>query len=90
MSSIKAFVGIDKLIIKLDTNFFTIKNLINKLIDELGQSFKDLIIDKRNKEINPEILIFVDNREIQTLQKLNTILSDGNQIVFLSSIHGGF
>lgn len=83
-------VGRDRLIIKTKLKYFTVENLINKLVNDLGQSFRDLIINKKKNEINPEILIFVDNKEIQTLKNLNTPLSDGNQIVFLSSIHGGF
>lgn len=83
-------IGKEQITINLKSKFFTVEDLVNKLIHELGQSFKDLIINQKTKNINPDILIFVDNREIQTLQKLKTPLSNGNQITFLSSIHGGF
>jgi len=56
----------------------------------LGHDFKNLIINTKTNEINPEILIFIDKKEIQTLQKLDTNLINSNKIAFLSSIHGGF
>ena len=90
LSTIKSIVGRKELIIKVNSNHITLDNLINELIYELGESFRELIFNLEAKEINPEILIFVDSKEISSLQKLKTPLSDGNQIVFLSSIHGGF
>lgn len=74
---------------KINSKYFTLEDLINKLIEQFGQKFKDLLINEKTKNINPDILIFIDNREIHTLQKMKTPLSNGNQITFLSSIHGG-
>jgi molybdopterin converting factor small subunit len=68
---------------------FTVEHLIDELTKDFGDNFKNLIINTKTKEVKPEILIFIDDKEIQTLQKLSTPLSDGNKIVFLSSIHGG-
>ncbi len=90
LSSLKSHLKKDQLILRINSEYFTVENLINELIKELGQKFEDLILNPKIKNINPEILIFIDNKEIQTLQKLKTPLSDGNKIVFLSSIHGGF
>lgn len=73
----------------INSSQFSLEDLINKLMDEIGNKFKELIINKKTKDINPEILIFINNSEVQTLQRLKTALSDGDQITFLSSIHGG-
>ncbi|MHA1651240.1 MAG: MoaD/ThiS family protein [Candidatus Helarchaeota archaeon] len=90
LASLKSILGIDKLIIEVNSNDFTVEKLIIRLSKELGIKFKKLIINEKTKKINPDILIFIDKKEIQTLQNLQTLLSDGSQIVFLSSIHGGF
>ncbi len=90
LSLIQEITGIEKLNLQIDVEQFSIMDLIHELDIKFGQSFKDLIINKKNKGIKPEILIFIDNKEIQSLQNLNTLLSDGDQIVFLSSIHGGY
>lgn len=90
LSSLKSLLKKDQLILRPNSEYFTVENLITELINELGQKFEDLIFNPKTKNINPAILIFIDNKEIQTLQKLKTPLSDGNKIVFLSSIHGGF
>jgi molybdopterin converting factor small subunit len=55
----------------------------------MGNNFKDMIINKKTQDIRSEILIFINNSEAQTLQNLKTSLSDGDQITFISSIHGG-
>jgi len=90
LASLKTILGKDQLIYNIDTNNFTLENLIDELIKEFGQTIENLLMNKETKNINPEILIFIDNKEIQTLQKLKTPLKDGNHITFLSSIHGGF
>lgn len=73
----------------INSKKITVRDLIFELNKKLGQNFGDLIVNNNINEINPEILIFVNNKEIQTLQKLETILTDGNYIVFISAIHGG-
>ncbi len=90
LSSLRTMLGKDRITIKIDSKDFTVRDLITKLDDELGQNFRDLIINNKINVINPEILIFVNSKEIQTLEKLNTPLTNGNHIVFVSSIHGGF
>lgn len=55
----------------------------------MGTNFKDMIINKKSHEIRSEILIFINKSEAQTLRNLKTSLSDGDQITFISAIHGG-
>ena len=86
----KSVLDINEILYTIDQDHFIIEDLINKLIDDYGKIFKNLILKKDTFSINPEILIFVDNKEIGTLKKLKTPLHNDNQITFLSSIHGGF
>lgn len=74
----------------MNSKNITVRDLIFELNKKLGRNFGNLIVNKELNEINPEILIFVNDKEIQTLQKLETILTDGNYIAFVSAIHGGF
>ena len=89
LAALKSVVGKDQINLTIKSSSFTLEDLIVKLTSEIGNEFNDLIINKKTKEINPDILIFINNIEVQTLQKLKTPLSDGDQITFLSSIHGG-
>ena len=75
--------------IELASDFLTVEELINQLICKLGQKFEHSILNTEQGTLKPEILIFVDNFEIQTLQKLKTRLFNGSTVTFLSSIHGG-
>jgi molybdopterin converting factor small subunit len=89
LAALKSVVGKDQINLTIKSSSFTLEDLIVKLTSEIGNEFNDLIINKKTKEINPDILIFINNAEVQTLQKLKTPFSDGDQITFLSSIHGG-
>jgi len=89
LAAFKSMVGKDQIKLTINSAYFTLEDLIFKLTNEIGHRFNDLIINNKTKEINPEILIFINHSEIQTLQKLKTPLSDNDQITFLSSIHGG-
>ncbi|MHA1425577.1 MAG: hypothetical protein ACTSQI_06285 [Candidatus Helarchaeota archaeon] len=90
LSALKSIVKSDRFIIEIDSKTLTLQGLINKLKNKLGQNFIDLIINKESASINPDILIFIEEKEIRSLQELDTPLFDGNKIVFLSSIHGGY
>jgi len=59
------------------------------LTEDIGDSFKNRIVNQNTKDIRSDILIFINNAEAQTLQNLKTALFDGDQITFISSIHGG-
>ena len=75
----------------LETNkeVFTIRDLILKLTKVFGNQFKGYILDEKDKKINPYIIILINDKSIDLLDRLSTILKDNDNIVFLSSIHGG-
>jgi MoaD family protein len=88
-SYLQELVGKREIKMKTIKEPYTIEDLINDLDGELGSNFGNLVMNKKEKMLKPEILIFLDDREIKVLQDLKTDLSDGDQIAFVPSIHGG-
>ncbi|MHA1321921.1 MAG: MoaD/ThiS family protein [Candidatus Helarchaeota archaeon] len=88
-STLKTLIGKEELQLRLNSEEFTLEDLIRKLGEQFSSKFEDEILNNNKTEIKPEILIFVNDREIRLLQNLKTQLYDGYQIAFVPSIHGG-
>ncbi|MBX5327864.1 MAG: MoaD/ThiS family protein [Candidatus Bathyarchaeota archaeon] len=62
----------------------TIKRIVEK-IPEL----KKVLIDPELEDPRPNTLILVNGKEISVLNGLQTLLKDGDEVVFIPVIHGG-
>jgi molybdopterin converting factor small subunit len=67
--------------------------MINDAIQELikiinKEEFKRAIIDEITGNINPNIILLLNGREVKTLG-LNTQLRDDDELVFIPAAHGG-
>jgi molybdopterin converting factor small subunit len=58
---------------------------IAKEMPKLGRT----IIDQYLEDPRPNTLILVNGKEISVLNGLETMLSDGDELVFVPIIHGG-
>jgi molybdopterin converting factor small subunit len=57
-----------------------------KIIDK--EEFKRAIIDEITGNINPNIIVLLNGREVKSLG-LNTQLKDNDELVFIPAAHGG-
>jgi MoaD family protein len=73
-------------IIMIDAEY--VKDIIYKLIKIYGESFKNLILDE-NQQIKHTIGIFVNGKNIQTLNGVETKLNDNDEIYILPIVAGG-
>ncbi|MGB9728341.1 MAG: MoaD/ThiS family protein [Thermoprotei archaeon] len=73
-------------VINIDAN--QVKDVINKLIDLYGATLKDLILDE-NQQIKSTIGIFVNGKNIQTLNGIETKLNENDEIYILPIVAGG-
>jgi molybdopterin synthase sulfur carrier subunit len=65
---------------------------IQKLIKEIGQKhpkLENVIIDTELEDSSPKTLILVNGKEISILNGLETMLEDGDDVVFIPVLHGG-
>ncbi len=60
-----------------------------KRIVEKTPKLKRILIDPELEDPRPNTLILVNGKEISVLNGLETLLKDGDEIVFVPVIHGG-
>jgi len=74
--------------IKLKENA-SVRSAVQKLTDSLLKKSKSLLIDSEINDVWLNALILVNGREISVLNGLETVVSDGDEIVLLPVSHGG-
>ncbi len=65
-----------------------VKDVINKLIEIYGDNLKKLILDE-NQQVKPTIGIFINGKNIQILNGMETRLNDNDEVYILPIIAGG-
>ncbi len=73
-------------VINMDAN--QVKDVINKLIDLYGATLKDLILDE-SQQIKSTIGVFVNGKNIQTLNGIETKLNENDEVYILPIVAGG-
>lgn len=77
----------DEIKLSMDNNP-TVKEIIDRIILDFGKKFGELILKNPN-EINDYILIAKNGKDIRTLNYLDSLLQDGDELSFLPAIAGG-
>lgn len=68
----------------------SIRQLVKKLVDMIARpEFEAYLIDADMKDPRPNTLILVEGTEIGALNGIDTMLRDGDEVVFLPVAHGG-
>ena len=68
----------------------SVRQLVDKLVNRIARrEFETYLIDPDLKDPRPNALIMVSGTEVGALEGLDTILRDGDEIVFLPVAHGG-
>jgi molybdopterin synthase sulfur carrier subunit len=87
IGSFRSISGKDKLALKL-TNSAPLRNVVKKIVHELPK-LKQALIDPELGEPRTNVLILVNGKEISVLQGLETVIKDGDEVVFVPVLHGG-
>ncbi|MEM0357127.1 MAG: MoaD/ThiS family protein [Candidatus Bathyarchaeia archaeon] len=66
----------------------TLKELVEAIVKKFPEA-KRLLIDPELGDPRPNTLIIVNDREVSVLGGLETILQDGDKVVFVPVSHGG-
>lgn len=68
----------------------TLKDLLNKLVERYGLSFRKELFSSQIEEIKPHVLILINGRSVdQFKKKLNTSLSYGDSVILTFPVSGG-
>ena len=73
---------------ELETEASTLKEALNALTAEYGDKFKTKIFDTAG---NPKrvIKIYVNGKDVRFLNKLDTRLNDGDEVLIVPAVTGG-
>jgi molybdopterin converting factor small subunit len=72
------------------TGSITVRELVAKTVRTVARpEFENYLIDSDLKDPRPNALILVSGTEIGAREGLDTMLQDGDEVVFLPVAHGG-
>lgn len=77
----------DKLRFSLEGSI-TLKEVVKKVVNKLPK-LERALIDSELKDPRPNALILVNGKEISVLNGLDTVLENGDEVVFVPVVHGG-
>jgi molybdopterin converting factor small subunit len=66
----------------------TVKEVVEKLA-ETSPEAKRSVLEMESSQIHPALLVLVNGKEISALDKADTRVRDGDEIVLISVSHGG-
>ena len=87
LSLLADITGLNEISHPLNENS-TVRDIIKELIINLGVEFKNIIFDSTGF-LNKYILLSLNGKDIRHYNDLETILQDGDEIIFLPAIAGG-
>jgi molybdopterin synthase sulfur carrier subunit len=67
----------------------TIKRIFDELANKLGKKFIKYIYNPQNKQISKHSLVILNERDINTINGLDTQVNEGDKIIFIPAIAGG-
>ncbi|MEM3442733.1 MAG: MoaD/ThiS family protein [Candidatus Bathyarchaeia archaeon] len=76
---------------KITLNFedaLPLREVVKKLVEEIP-TIKRILIDPELEDPRPNTLILVNGREISVLNGLETMIKNGDELVFVPVTHGG-
>jgi len=68
---------------------FSIKHLIQKILLDLPDMKTSLINPQTDSILKPNVLMLINDREISVLNGIDTLINDGDEVVFIPVAHGG-
>jgi molybdopterin converting factor small subunit len=87
VGSFRSISGKDKLRLTLEGST-SLRNVIERMV--MGHpKLEEAFIDRERDEPKTSMLILVDGKEISVLKGLDTLIGDGDEIVFVPVLHGG-
>jgi molybdopterin synthase sulfur carrier subunit len=87
VGAFRSVSGKSKLAIKFE-NVIPLRDAVKRILKEMPK-LERALIDPDLEDPRPNTLILVNGREISVLNGLETMLEDGDEVVFVPVIHGG-
>ena len=85
---IKKIIGEREVVMKIPSGS-TVAQLLTIMVSRWGNELADSIFEKSSGQLNPKVRLMVNGRGIGLLNKLDTILQDGDHFLILPPVGGG-
>ncbi len=66
----------------------TIKDLFSKLFEKYGEDIKNVLV-KKTGDLNDHVVIMLNEKNIRSLEELNTKIQNKDELILLPAIAGG-
>lgn len=83
----RGLAGKDQLLLTLERA--TVREAIQALIERLPTEIGAMLIDPELNDPQPNALVLLNGREINVLNGLETVVSDGDEVTLIPVAHGG-
>jgi molybdopterin synthase sulfur carrier subunit len=87
LSLLRDRIGVKELNMDLEDNS-TINDVFMKLIEKFGDDIKTVLV-KKTGDINDHVVIMLNEKNIRSLDDLNTKIQNKDEITLLPAIAGG-
>ena len=87
VGAFRHFSGVSKFELKVKDPK-SVGDLMAMLIREMPE-IESSLVDQHLEKLNPNTLILVNDKEIGVLDGVESILNDGDEVVFVPVVHGG-
>ena len=87
LSLLKDRIGVKALNLDLEDNA-TVNDVFSKLFEKFGEDIKTVLV-KKTGELNDHVVIMLNEKNIRSLDDLNTKIKNKDEITLLPAIAGG-
>jgi molybdopterin synthase sulfur carrier subunit len=87
LSLLKDRIGVKELNMDLEDNS-TINDVFAKLFEKFGEDIKTVLV-KKTGDLNDHVVIILNEKNIRSLDELNTKIENKDEITMLPAIAGG-
>jgi molybdopterin synthase sulfur carrier subunit len=87
VGAFRGISGKERLTVKIRKEML-LRELVKKIVEEQPK-LKRTLIDPELEDPRPNALILVNGKEISVLNGLETVVRNGDEVVFVPVIHGG-
>ncbi|MDH3883857.1 MAG: MoaD/ThiS family protein [Desulfobacterales bacterium] len=87
LSLLKDRIGVKELNMDLEDTA-TVNDVFSKLFEKFGENIKTVLV-KKTGELNDHVVIMLNEKNIRSLDELNTKIQNKDEITLLPAIAGG-
>ncbi len=87
LSLLKSRIGVKNLNMDLEDDS-TINDVFAKLFEKYGEDIKNVLV-KKTGDLNDHVVIMLNEKNIRSLDELNTKIQNKDEIILLPAIAGG-